>query len=454
MILRIYSYFITHKARIRRLSKEAGWVATGQIASVLGALVLVRVLTEYLEPTEYGQLALGLTIAGLVNQVVMGGVGNGINRFYSIAAEKGDLFGYLRAARQLLLIATAAVIGFAVILMGGLAAAGLHHWLWLALTALLFSIFSGYNSALNGIQNAARQRAIVALHGGMDAWLKIGLAVGVILWLGANSAAVVLGYALSALFVTVSQFFFLRRLIARQGVSCDRAAHEDWQRQIWTFAWPFSAWGIFTWGQQISDRWALEGFATTSEVGQYAVVFQLGYTPIGLLTGLMITLIGPILYQRAGAAQDASRNASVHRIVWRITQAGIALASVGFAVTWFTHDWLFRWLVADAFRETSYLLPWVVLAGGLFAAGQMLSLKMVSELRAKALFPLKAATSLLGIGANILGAWLFGMEGVVGALVFFSAVYLGWMVILAFYLLTTVDTQKPIVHSQNYETLT
>jgi O-antigen/teichoic acid export membrane protein len=39
-----------------------------------GALVLVRVLTEYLTPAQYGQLALGLTVAGLVNQVVMAGM--------------------------------------------------------------------------------------------------------------------------------------------------------------------------------------------------------------------------------------------------------------------------------------------------------------------------------------------------------------------------------------------
>ena len=67
--------------RYRRLVKEGGWIVIGQIVSVLGALVLVRVLTEYLEPTQYGQLALGLSVAGLVNQVLMGGVTNGICRF-------------------------------------------------------------------------------------------------------------------------------------------------------------------------------------------------------------------------------------------------------------------------------------------------------------------------------------------------------------------------------------
>lgn len=423
--------YVVQKDRIHRLSREGGWIIAGQAASVLGSLVLVRVLTEYLESAEYGQLALGLTVATLVNQVVMGGLIAGIGRFYSIATEKGDLWGYLRAARRMLIIATAVVVGLGMILIGTLAAVEMHQWLWLATAALVFSILSSYNSALNGIQNAARQRAIVALHGGMDAWLKIGLAVGVMLWLGTNSGAVVLGYALSALVVTLSQFFFLKRLTERLNASRDHANDENWISQIWQFSWPFSAFGIFTWAQLVSDRWALENFATTSEVGQYAVVFQLGYTPIGMLAGLMMTLIGPILYQRSGAVHDASRNSSVHRIAWRITQASLALTTMGFAVTWLFHEWLFRWLVSEAFRDISFLLPWVVLAGGLFAAGQMLSLKLMSELRSQTLLTVKIATALLGISANTLGAWLYGLEGVVGALILFSATYLGWVMKLA-----------------------
>ena len=100
--------------RIKRLAKEGSWIVAGQIASVVGALVIVRVLTEHLAPAEYGQLALGMTVAGLVNQVAMGGVISGIGRFYSIAAEKGDLLGYLKASKRLMGYATLGVGAIAV----------------------------------------------------------------------------------------------------------------------------------------------------------------------------------------------------------------------------------------------------------------------------------------------------------------------------------------------------
>ena len=416
---------------LKSLAKEGGWIVAGQIASVLGALVLVRVLTEYLEPAEYGTLALGFTIAGLVNQVVMGGVTNAIGRFYSIAAEKGDLRGYLKASRRLMGYATLAIGAIALALMLGLIWTHQVKWLGLTAAVLVFSVLSGFNSCLSGVQNAARQRSIVALHSGLDAWLKIGLAVGVMLWLGTSSAAVVIGYALSALLVTASQLFFLGRLLRSHGGATSNPIGESWARQMWSYSWPFSAWGIFTWAQQVSDRWALEAFATTHDVGQYAVVFQLSYSPISLVTGLAVSFLGPILYQSSGAATDHGRNVSVHRTAWRITGLSLIVTGLAFLFSLLLHDWLFQLLVAAPFRASSHFLPWLVLAGGLFAAGQMLALKLMSEMKVAAMTSAKVGTALLGILCNVFGARLFGIAGVVAGLLFFSTLYFGWMTWLA-----------------------
>lgn len=161
--------------RYFRLAREGGWIVAGQMATVLGTLALVRVLTEHLDPAQYGQLALGLTVAGLANQIVMGGVGSGIGRFYAIAAEKLDLGGYLRASLTLMAYATLAVVIIGLVLMVGLVGLGYSQWMGLVAAVLVFSVLSGYSSTLSGIQNAARQRSIVAFHNGSDAWLKIFL---------------------------------------------------------------------------------------------------------------------------------------------------------------------------------------------------------------------------------------------------------------------------------------
>ncbi|WP_187292320.1 lipopolysaccharide biosynthesis protein [Candidatus Symbiobacter mobilis] len=416
--------------RFSRIAKEGGWIVAGQIASVVGSFVLLRVLTEYIDPAQYGQLALGLTVAGLINQVVMGGVIAGISRYYPIACEKSDLYGYFQASVQIMAYATLAVATLGTILLAGLYWFDHVQWIGLASAALIFSVFSAYNAALSSIQNAARQRAIVAFHSSLDSWLKIVLAVAAIRWIGSSSTAVVIGYTVSALLVSSSQFLFLNKLVHSE-VQMKNTA-DNWRKQMWLYSLPISTWGIFTWAQQASDRWALQRCASTDLVGQYAVVFQLGYTPIMLATGLATTLLGPVLFQKSGDATNQQRIANVQSLSWRLVYLCLGLTLLAFLFAMGTHRWIFSLLVAPVYRSVSYLLPWMLLAGGLFSAGQLLGLKLLCDLKPHAMIWPKIFTAILGVALNILGANIAGLPGVVIAAILFSSIYFLWMCILNF----------------------
>ena len=107
------------------------------------------------------------------------------------------------------------------------------------------------------------------------------------------------------------------------------------------------------------------------------------------------------------------------------------MTALAFVLTFSLHEWIFHLLVAAKYHAVSYLLPWMVLAGGIFAAGQMLSIKLMSELKSAALIVVKIVTAILGVGLNIYGASQFGLQGVVAALVAFSGIYFFWMAWLA-----------------------
>lgn len=407
---------------------EARWVAAGQVAVVLGGLALVRVLTEYLSPAQYGELALALTAAGLVNQSVMGGLVAGIARYYAVAAEARDVPGYLRDARWLMGLASAAVGVLAALGLAGLASADRLAWTGLAAVVAVFAVVSGLGSALSGIQSAARQRALCAFHAGGEAWLRIAVVVALLHALGISGTVVLLGYVISTLAVGVSQLVFVRRL-GGQGAAPPGA--RSWAPRIWAYSWPFSIFGLFTWLHQASDRWALQSFGSADEVGLYAVLFQLGYAPMGVAMGMAMHLLAPILYQTAGQATDARRNSEVHRMAWRSVLGCLGLTAIAVVAACVVHGPVFAWLVAEEYRALSYLLPWMLLAGGLFAAGQMLALKLMADLSTVAMTRAKVGTALIGVALNIGLARAFGVEGVVIAQVGFGLLYLAWMAALA-----------------------
>jgi O-antigen/teichoic acid export membrane protein len=412
--------------RFRRLAKEGIWVVSGQAASVAASLVLVRVLTAFLDPTQYGDLALALTLGALICQVAFTGAMPGILRYYTVAADKGDVHQYFVESRRMMLFGTFAALVLSMLLMIGLVVAGRAESLALVAVAIVFSILGSYDATFSMIQNAARQRVVVAFHSAAGAWLKVLFVAALLSWTVKSSVVVVSGYLLSVLLVLASQSVFIKQLGARQPRDGSGGANR-WSGRIWFYSRPFVVFNVFTWLQASADRWALETFATTQDVGLYAVLMQLGYAPISMLTTVAITFISPIIFQRSGDGTEHGTNGSGSRLAWQLTMAALAVTAVAFVLALCFHEWIFRLFVAKEYRVVSNLLPWTVLAGGLFAAGQVISLKLMSGTNTHVLLAPKIGTSIAGTLLSFAGAHVAGLEGVVFALVAFSILHLLWV---------------------------
>jgi len=420
-------------ASIRRVKGELFWVAFGQALAFFGAIVGVRLLTHVLPPAVYGELALGMTVATLVQQVVLSPLSGATLRYFAPALEANQLSAYFGGVRKLLVGTTAVWLVFAGVLSVGLWMSGHGKWLRLTATALMFALLSGYGAVFGGMQNAARQRAVVAWHDGLAVWLRFLTAVALIELLGAFSQVAMFGYALASAAVLVSQFWFFRRRIFALNVAQSAATLDQvqtWKKQMYAYAWPFAIWGMFTWAQIISDRWALQTFTTTSTVGLYAVLYQLGYYPIAILSGSISQLVSPVLFSRAGGGFDPVRMNSTHRLNHLLVLAILGLTGLGTVAAFLLHPLIFSLLAAPEYHGVSSLLPWMVLSGGLFATAQMAVLSLLSATATKSLIAPKIVTAFLGILLNFVGAYTFGLYGVICASVMHSIIYLIWILCL------------------------
>jgi hypothetical protein len=71
------------------------------------------------------------------------------------------------------------------------------------------------------------------------------------------------------------------------------------------------------------------------------------------------------------------------------------------------------------------------LAGGIFAAGQTISLSLMSTMETHIMMTCKIVTALVGVLINFAGAFFYGVSGVVFAGVLFSMLYCAWMMVLS-----------------------
>ncbi len=413
-------------SRIRRVGRELIWVCLGQLLVISGGVFGVRLLTYKISPAVYGNLAIGLTAAILMQQIIFYPLGQGFLRYFSSALEEGRLNAYFRTLKFIFHKTAILIAVLAIILTAGLQLAGYTRWVWLFILAFLYALFSGYNIVFDYIQNAARHRIV------LDFLVPVGM---IILW-GAHSLVAMAGYLVSALVIFSSQFYFFKYKIAslaRLRPKNSGMETEGLTKTILDFVWPLSLWGIFTWAQLVSGRWALLVFSGSQDVGLYSVLFQFGYYPIVIVSTLALQFVTPVFFNRAGSGNDSARLIKTIRLNNLLILAAAAVTLIFVLLAYLFHRQFFLLVVAPEYRQVSGLLPLLVASGGLLALGQMMNIPFYLKTNTQILLWPKIITAVAGVILNFLGAYFYGLVGVVIAGLVFPLFYLIWVLIIHFF---------------------
>jgi O-antigen/teichoic acid export membrane protein len=429
-----------------QIMRELIWISAGQAAAAMAGIVGVRLLTHAMNPRSYGEMALGMTAATLVNQLIFGPVANVPARFYAPAVEAEGLRALIEALRRIVRRCLGLLAVLTLLLC-------LTFWtdlvgsLPMLLAALAFSAVAGCATICDALQNAARHRAVVAWHQGLSQWLRFLFAIVLLRWVAPSSWVAMIGFAIGTALVLPSQLWFLRRRIGTL-MACEAAPPAEAvtrsSKEILRYVWPFCSWGIFTWLQLSSDRWALQAFRSTLEVGLYQSVYQLGYYPVFMLSSVTMQLVTPIIFARAGDGQDPFRLQAALRLnawIYYGIVSATAVAVAG-AVRW--HDQVFHLLTAPAYWSAAALLPAMVLSSGLFAAAQAATVSVLCINGSVPLVTPKIAVAISGVALNVVGAYYRGGVGVVWAGALVSALYFVWILLLVLRIPARLDAAYSI----------
>jgi len=397
---------------LKRWIPEFTWVVVGRLSSLLGSVILVKLLTHSLDLNEYTQITLGLTVCNFFTQVIMGALGQGIGRVYVDAAARSDFSSFKKALFNInkIVILLYGCLITAALMVGVLF--DLQQWIPFALALILYSYVYGLNDIAAGLQNLARNRKQSVLAGLVEVVVKLSLIYGLMRVFDLSILTVVIIYVLASLIALVYQVRVFEMLDTLPAKDADDKRSSDWRQKIFLIFTPAAFAGIFVWLQQASDKWALNYFHGSESVAQYTVVYQLGYAPFLIGMGVVMSLLTPVIYK------------TQQRLIMKkllIFVLGITALGMVFSMAYF--ESLFAFVVDIRYVAASKYLPFMLVSAGLFQAGEIVSSQMMGENRNNDIVKVKIMAACVNVVLNMLGAYLYGIPGIVGSMIVFGLVY-------------------------------
>ena len=407
---------------------EVSWVVVAQLIMFVGGILLLSVITKNVSIETFGKYALLLTISSGISQVLFGGVNAATGRFYAIAAGEKTSVEYFYAVKYIvfslsLIVCVIALSGFVL-----LKNVGLLSEFSSAVLLLMFALLSAYKSNLNRIQNAARLRFKVALFNAIEVGLKIGLVLLVVHTFSGSLISLFSALCGAVALVTFFQYRSLLRFLGgKLAANPDSAKIKTKARAMILFARTLFLSFFMIWVHQSSARWVLEGFSGTETVGGFMAVYQLCYSPMAVGFAALSSYLAPIMYQ--GIEENHSNeNGIIPSWLVRETKFGyfsysaiillVCFLLIAFSAV--VHESYFQMIVPIEYAIYSNYMGVALVAGFFTGLGEVLTLKLLADMRVITVRNIKLLSSSVGLAGNVIGAWLFGVQGVLLSMLFLS----------------------------------
>ena len=440
-------FVITRVLKNRRLVREFTVMSVGQVAALLAAIVTVKVLTVSLGQAEYGRLALGMTVPIFLNQFLFGPLALGLMRYYSISVELNQQRDLTTVAAQssAVLVALVTLVGFPLCAIAGMRRG--DSWGWLFAGMLLYGIAFSAQGFFISIYAAARMRGLGAISQLVDPLVRLVCGVVAVSLIHPSAVAVAWTFAIGmiAAFAVQSVLYWRSQLSLPESTS---AARRALIRNLWHYSKYVMGFGVFSWMQVASDRWALEAFGGLAAVGIYVYAYQLAWLPILVIGGAIAQFLNPIIFQRAGNLEYSTKLATAMKATWIGVGLLSALTIAGSSAALLFGDRIALLLGSEQFRKSGEYVWILVLGLGAVQIGHMIGMVPLTLKRLRGHSVVRVVVGLFALAVNVFAARKFGLRGVAVASVVIGLFYCILAAVNAFRLLNEDVGQSTLSEPQ------
>ncbi|MCF8240426.1 MAG: oligosaccharide flippase family protein [Melioribacteraceae bacterium] len=390
---------------------EAVWFFSAQFVNFLFGFALVKILSQ-LGTATYGKYALIMTIVSLLTMILYGPAIQGFNRFYYDFIRKNGSGSYLRLLYAFLINSTILLLVLIVLFSfsGSLISENLNTVF--VIIAGLFILNFKLNEFGTNQLNLIRERKTNAVLILIERSLLITLLSWFLLSdsLTLNIALII--YASSAMIFGLIKILVFKNL---NEVNETKITEEDTERikkTIIVYSLPFMIWGSAGWLQLNGEKWIIEYFLSTSDVGIYAVMISLANAFIAIPSTFMGEFLTPIIFKNFSDMNDTEsiKRGESYINIYIITV--VLLMIIASITTYFFSMQIINLISSPDYILFDYLLPILCVGTGFFYTGQaMTTLGLALNKPKKYIIP-KILAGLLAILFNIILIQLFGLPGI------------------------------------------
>lgn len=341
----------------KRILGEGAWIVAGQLLGAIGLLAGIRLLTEFVTPEVFGTVALLVGIVTLGSSIFCAPQLQAALRFYP-DLERHKAAHRLRATIGRNLRWTTSLLVAAILLCGVPASrwSDISYWAFVALAALLAAEIT--RTFETNLLTAARRQKAFSLWGAMENWCRPLLAVIGVMLVGSTPAAVLGGYAVATaglLMIIPLKIDLEGRAISAEGQIA--AFDKELAYKIWHYAVPLMPLAVVGWISSLSDRYIIGSLVDMHAVGIYAAAYGLISRPFLMVHGMVSTTLRPVYFESVSNGNVGSAKRLFR--VWLIVCLVFSTAGVMFVVV--LDGWIAQLLLAEEFRASKPLMPWIAL---------------------------------------------------------------------------------------------
>lgn len=399
-----------------RILTEGAWVAASQAASAVAALVSIRLMTELLTPSEFGQLTLLVGVATLALGLSVVPRLQAVVRYYADWSRVGRV-GALRRISARLVYGPATFVALAV--AGGWVVVGpIFDTVWYAgLLVAAQLIVDTRRSFELALFSAARRQRVAAVVYVADAWARPAVAAIAILLFGAKANVALGGYVLGSMLV-VTVLYVAAQLEGKErnhlpvpvdqkdGIVLDN--EEYLATAIRRYALPLVPLALFAWISGTSDRYLVGSLLGLEHVGIYAATYGLVSRPFLMLSSVAELTIRPVLQNAISTGDGPLVRRSKLIFIMAVASGGV----IGVLSFVLLNEWVAGLLLAEEYRSAAPLMPWIALGYAFYTISNVFSRLCYAFDDTKGALILTIAGALIGTAVMVPATMLFGLYGV------------------------------------------